>query len=98
VVAVNAPSAKDEAYETLAAAAADKRRKYSSLGAFFHPLIFSAGGLMDKDSAQAYKKLQGLLSPAAASWLDSTIALTLTKARAFSANSIRGTKPRARLS
>jgi len=88
VVAINKDSARDDPFETLREAANAKRRKYSALGAFFEPLIFSAGGLMEEQSAQAYKGLQKLLGRAKAHWLDNQIALTLTKARAISASSI----------
>jgi hypothetical protein len=57
IVAINKDSARDDAYETLAEAVAEKKRKYRAFGPFFVPLIFYAGGLMDKDSAQAYKSL-----------------------------------------
>ncbi|RYC76770.1 hypothetical protein BFJ63_vAg20353, partial [Fusarium oxysporum f. sp. narcissi] len=87
-------SAKEDPYSTLKEAASEKRRKYQSLGAFFHPLIFSAGGLMDQETSQTYKKLQELLGPFAASQLDSTIGLTLTKTRAISAASIARDLPR----
>ena len=93
IVAINKESAKEDAYSTLAEAAEEKRRKYSSLGAFFRPLIFSAGGLMEKETAKTYKGLQELVGPIAASWLDSSIGLTLTKTRAFSAASIAKENP-----
>lgn len=93
IVAINKESAKEDAYSTLAEAAEEKRRKYSSLGAFFRPLIFSAGGLMEKETAKTYKGLQELVGPTAASWLDSSIGLTLTKTRAFSAASIAKENP-----
>jgi hypothetical protein len=88
IVAINKDSAREDAYSTLTEAADEKRRKYSALGAFFHPLIFSAGGLMEKDTSKAYKGLQKLLGPIKAQWLDSLIALTLTQARAQAAASI----------
>jgi len=88
IVAINKDSARQDAFDTLTEAANEKRRKYSALGAFFEPMIFSAGGLMEKDTAKAYKKLQKLLGPARAQWLDTQIALTLTQARAISAGSI----------
>jgi hypothetical protein len=96
VVAINKDSSKDDAYATLAEAANEKRRKYSALGPFFRPLIFSAGGLLDKDSAQAYKALQKLLGPTTTAWLDSSIGLDLLRARATSATSIARDSPRRR--
>lgn len=93
IVAINKDSARDDAYATLAEAAAEKRRKYSALGPFFTPLIFSAGGLMEKETAKAYKSLQKLLGPAAAKWLDSSLGMTLTKTRATSAASISRDTP-----
>jgi hypothetical protein len=51
IVAVNKDSAREDLYATLVEAVAEKKRKYSALGPFFQPLIFSAGGLMDKDTA-----------------------------------------------
>ncbi|KAM5513565.1 hypothetical protein FOXYSP1_08365 [Fusarium oxysporum f. sp. phaseoli] len=47
IVAISKDSAKEDPYSTLKEAASEKRRKYQSLGAFFHPLIFLVGGLMD---------------------------------------------------
>ncbi|EXM14621.1 hypothetical protein FOTG_16990 [Fusarium oxysporum f. sp. vasinfectum 25433] len=88
IVAISKDSAKEDPYSTLKEAASEKRRKYQSLGAFFHPLIFSAGGLIDQETSQTYKKLQELLGPFAASQLDSTISLTLTKTKAILAASI----------
>lgn len=94
VVAVNKESGRDSAYETLAEAAAEKKRKYRALGPYFIPLIFSAGGLMEKETAKAYKALQKLLGPAAAKWLDSSLGVILAKARATSAVSISRPSPR----
>jgi len=88
IVAINKDSSKQEAYDTLTEAAKEKRRKYKALGAFFEPIIISAGGLMEKDTAKAYKRLQKILGPSRAQWLDNQIALTLTQARAISASSI----------
>ena len=97
IVAVNKDSAREDVFATLSEAAAEKRRKYRDLGPFFKPLIFSAGGLMEKETAQAYKALQKLLNPAAVRWLDSSLALTLTKTRAFSAVSIAADTPTRRV-
>ncbi|KAJ4266602.1 hypothetical protein NW764_015373, partial [Fusarium oxysporum] len=94
IVAISKDSAKEDPYSTLKEAASEKRRKYQSLGAFFYPLIFSAGGLMDQETSQTYKKLQELLGPFAALQLDLTIGLTLTKTRAISAASIARDLPR----
>jgi hypothetical protein len=94
VVAINKDSARTDPYSTLAEAAAAKKRRYASLGVFFKPLIFSAGGLMEKDTAKTYKGLQKLLGPSSAKWLDTTIALALTQARALSAASIARSSPR----
>ncbi|EXL64895.1 hypothetical protein FOPG_18860 [Fusarium oxysporum f. sp. conglutinans race 2 54008] len=94
IVAISKDSAKEDPYSTLKEAASEKRRKYQSLGAFFHPLIFSAGGLMDQETSQTYKKLQELLGPFAASQLDLTIGLALTKTKAISAASIARDLPR----
>ena len=54
IVAINKDSARQDAFETLTEAANEKRRKYSTLGAFFELMIFSAGGLIEKDTAKAY--------------------------------------------
>jgi hypothetical protein len=94
IVAINNDSAKEEAYATLAEAAKEKRRKYRALGAFFHPIIISAGGLMDKETSKTYKSLRGLIGLTAAGWLDSSIALALTKTRAISAVSITSSRSR----
>ena len=50
--------------------AKEKQLKYASLGPFFHPLVFSAGGLMEKGTSETYKSLQKQLGPIAASFLD----------------------------
>ncbi|KAJ0133614.1 hypothetical protein HZ326_21771 [Fusarium oxysporum f. sp. albedinis] len=94
IVAISKDSAKEDPYSTLKEAANEKRRKYQSLGAFFHPLTFSAGGLIDQETSQTYKKLQELLGPFAASQLDLTIGLALTKTKAISAASIARDLPR----
>ncbi|KAJ0145138.1 Epsin-1 [Fusarium oxysporum f. sp. albedinis] len=86
--------AKEDPYSTLKEAADKKRRKYRSLGAFFYPLTCLAGGLMDQETSQTYKQLQELLGPFAASQLDLTIGLALTKTRAISAASIARDLPR----
>lgn len=96
VVAINKPSAKPEALATLQEAAAEKQRKYSAIGHCFKPLIFSSGGLMEKETAQAYKALQHLIGPVAANWLDTQISYTLAKTRAVSAASIARSVPRIR--
>ncbi|KAL9560639.1 hypothetical protein ACKAV7_015202 [Fusarium commune] len=57
IIAISKDSAREDPYSTLKEAADEKRRKYQSLGAFFHPLIFSAGGLMEQETSQTYKKL-----------------------------------------
>ena len=88
IVAINKDSAREEAYATLSEAARAKQLKYSALGPVFHPLILSAGGLMEKETAKAYKALQDLLGPSRAKWLDSYIASTLTQARGIAATSI----------
>jgi hypothetical protein len=49
---------------------------------------------MDQETSQTYKKLQELLGPFAASQLDSTIGLALTKTRAILAASIARDLPR----
>ncbi|KAG4439477.1 hypothetical protein IFR05_005056, partial [Cadophora sp. M221] len=88
IVAINKDSARKEAFTTLTEAALEKRRKYSNLGVFFHPLIISAEGLIEKNTAKDYKALQGLLGDSSAKWLDSYIALILTQARGIAATSI----------
>jgi hypothetical protein len=84
IVALLKDSARDDPYSTLQEASKEKQRKCKSLEASFHPIIISAGGLMEKDSAQAYKQLQHFLGPWAASHLDTSIGLALTKTRAIS--------------
>ena len=56
-MAINKDSTKSEAYKTLREVAEEKKRKYKALGAFFNPLIFSTGGLIDQETSKAYKKL-----------------------------------------
>jgi hypothetical protein len=94
VVAINKDSTREQAAATLTEAADKKRRKYSCIGAFFHPLIFSAGGLIEKSTVQAYKSLQKLLGPVGSKWLDNQIAITLVQTRATLAVSIARTLPR----
>jgi hypothetical protein len=94
IVVISKDSAREDPYSILKEAADEKRRKYQSLGTFFHPLIFSAGGLMERETSQTYKQLQGLLGPFAASQLDSAITLVLTNTRATSAASIARDLPR----
>jgi hypothetical protein len=88
IVAISKDSAREDPYETLREAAEEKRRKYRCLGTFFQPIIISAGGLMDLDTAKTYQKLQELIGPIAAGQLDSSISLTLIRTRAISAASI----------
>ena len=88
IVAAHKDSAKNTLAETLTEAASAKRLKYRAIRTNFEPLIFSAGGVMEKDTAQAYKAIQKLLGPIRARWLDNWVALELTKARAASATSI----------
>ena len=96
VVSLAKESGKEDPHETLRVAAEAKKLKYRSLGAFFHPLVFSSGGLLEKESAQAYKNLQKTVGPTAASWLDSSISLALLRTQASSAASIARAKPRTR--
>ena len=93
IVAVNKDSAKEDSYRTLTEVANAKRLKYQAVKNYFEPLIFSAGGLMEKDTSKAYQGIQKLLGPIRASWLDNWIALELTKARAITAISINGIPP-----
>jgi len=69
-VAILKDLAREDLYSTLKEAAEEKKRKYRCLGAFFYPLIISAGGLMDLETAKTYQKLQDLIGPWAASQLD----------------------------
>ncbi|EEU34804.1 uncharacterized protein NECHADRAFT_39649, partial [Fusarium vanettenii 77-13-4] len=93
IVAISKDSAKEDPYSTLREAAEEKRRKYRSLGAFFQPLIISAGGLMDLETAKTYQKLQDLIGPFAANQLDSSISLALMRTSATSAASIARDTP-----
>ena len=88
IVTISKDLAKEDPYKTFREATEEKRRKYRSLGAFFQPIIISAGGLMELETAKTYKKLQDLIGPIASAQLDSSIGLTLTKTRAISAASI----------
>lgn len=94
VVAINKASAKNSPHETLTEAAHRKIRKYSELGSYFRPLIFSAAGLLEKSTASYYKEIQQLIRPIMASWLDAQLGLILTKTRAQSAVSIASKMPR----
>ncbi|KAG8352292.1 hypothetical protein FVEN_g9656 [Fusarium venenatum] len=94
IVAIAKDSARSDPYETLREAAEEKRRKYRTLGAFFQPIIISAGGLMELETAKTYRKLQDLIGPIAAAQLDSSIGLALTRTRAISAASISREAPR----
>jgi hypothetical protein len=92
-VAISKDSAKEDPYSTLREAAEEKKRKYRCLGAFFHPLIISAGSLMDLETSKTYQKLQDLIGPWAANQLDQAIGLALTRTRATSAASIARDPP-----
>jgi hypothetical protein len=78
---VSSSSATKEASSTLSAAASQKRLRYRNLGEAFSPLVFSTGGLMEKTSAQAYKRLQKAVGESTARWMDCRIALTLARRR-----------------
>nr|AFI41156.1 reverse transcriptase [Pyricularia oryzae]AFI41157.1 reverse transcriptase [Pyricularia oryzae]AFI41158.1 reverse transcriptase [Pyricularia oryzae] len=95
IVAINKDSGNTNPLNTLADAANNKRRKYQFLDPFFHPIIISAGGLMEKDTAQAYKQIQKLIGPVAAHWLDTSISLILLRSRTTAAISIAKNRPRA---
>ena len=88
IVAIAKDSKKGDPYSTLGEAAEAKRRKYRSLGAYFNPVIISAGGLMEKETAKTYKSLQRVLGLTASSYLDTTISIALLRARATAAASI----------
>jgi hypothetical protein len=94
IVAINKDSSREDAYSTLAEAAEEKKRKYSCLGSYFKPLIFSAGGLMAAETADHYKGLQKLLGPSRSNWLSNSLAFILTRARAVAATSIARDTPR----
>ncbi|PVH73097.1 hypothetical protein DL98DRAFT_608460, partial [Cadophora sp. DSE1049] len=66
IVAINKDLAREKAYATLSKAANAKRLKYSALGLVFYPLIISARGFIEKETAKAYKALQDLLGPSRA--------------------------------
>lgn len=93
IVAINKPSAREDPHSALIEAADAKKAKYRSLGPLFHPIIISAGGLMEKSTATLYKDLQGMIGPVAAAWLDTMISLALYKARAHSSASIARKQP-----
>jgi hypothetical protein len=46
-------------------------------------MVFSPAGLMEKDTAQEYKRIQGLIGPGVASWLDLQLSLILARSRAI---------------
>ncbi|TLD07926.1 hypothetical protein PspLS_12179 [Pyricularia sp. CBS 133598] len=94
IVAINKDSANADPFVTLTEAANKKRRKYRFLDPFFHPIIISAGGLMEKSTAQAYKQLQKLIGPVASHWLDTSISLALLRSRTTAAISIAKDLPR----
>lgn len=93
IVALNKGSSREEAYATLEEAAIAKKAKYRALGPYFKPLIISSGGLFARESAKAYKELQALIEPSECYWLDTSIALSLSKARAIAAISIAKDSP-----
>lgn len=93
IVAIGAESADPDPYKTLATIAKEKRRKYQALGPYFHPIVISAGGLMDRETAQTYKGIQQLVGPTTASWLDNALTLALLRFRAYSSSSIALTRP-----
>lgn len=59
-----------------------------TLASTLRSLMFSAGGLMAKDTAQDYKYLQKLFRGWSAAMMDVQVALVLTQHRAMSATSI----------
>lgn len=97
VVAINKDSAWEDAYATLAEAAAEKKSKYAALGPRFKPLIFSAGGLRNKNSAQAYKSLQKCLTRLQLSGWMRALRLFSRKTRAIASTSIAKDAPNRRL-
>lgn len=88
VVALNKASNKAQPAETLAEAATAKRTKHNRTQ-FFHPMIFSSGGLMEQATATIYRQIQKLVGPAESSWMDSQIGLALTRARCHAAHSFQ---------
>ena len=54
-MALNKAEAKDDPYKTLQEALEAKKRKYSSLGSTFYPIVLSAGGLIALETAKTYK-------------------------------------------
>ena len=76
-IAIAKDSKKGDPCSMLGEAAEAKRRKYRSLGAYFNPVIISAGGLMEKETAKTYKSLQRVLGLTASSYLDTTISIAL---------------------
>jgi hypothetical protein len=93
VVGIGKNSARSTPWETLKEAYDEKLRKYRSLGTYIKPLIFSAGGLLAKESAQSYKQIQSLVGPFIANEMDIAIGVTLAKSRAISAASVANKLP-----
>ena len=78
VASVACRSARALPLDTLAAKARAKLLKYRHFGRSFKPLVWSAGGLMDRDS---YRDIQLRVGPMAAAWMDKRIALALLRFR-----------------
>lgn len=89
IVALNKASNKAQPAETLAEAATAKKNTHSRYGQFFHPMIFSSGGLMEQTTATIYRQIQRLTGPAESSWMDSQIGLALIRARCHAAHSFQ---------
>jgi len=88
VVSINATSAELDPNRTLEMAAQAKQLKYKGLGPCFRPLVFSAGGLIEKQASSEYKRLQKSLGRSSSKWLDSIISLILLRTRAISRASL----------
>ena len=82
VISLTKESAKQDPYDTLAAAEQAKKNKYRNLGQAFKPFILSQGGLLGKETSQTYKELQQSFSPSIAEWLDKYISTLLVRLRA----------------
>ena len=72
---------KKDPLEALRSIAQEKTNKYKQLGTEFKPLVISVGGLMEKETAGGYKKLQNQLR-GSSRYLDGLISVSLASSRA----------------
>jgi len=92
IAAVHKRTGDPDPHVTLTRNAKQKLEKHKHLGARFHPLVFSAGGLMEKSTAQEFKKLQKLMGTNSARWATTLLSVELLRYRSLSFYSVEHQK------